>query len=48
MALADEANVLWIGTGGGLVRLDKTTGDRVFTNSASGLPVMVVMVGAID
>jgi len=32
MALADEANVLWIGTGGDLVRLDKTTGDRIFTN----------------
>ncbi len=37
LALADNGNTIWVGTTGGLVRLDKTTGALVcynMTNSA--------------
>ncbi|MBC8422412.1 MAG: S8 family serine peptidase, partial [Chloroflexi bacterium] len=45
-ALADDGNYLWVGSYGGLTRLDKTTGDMTHYNSAnSGLPDN--MVGSI-
>ncbi|MFA5031379.1 MAG: two-component regulator propeller domain-containing protein [bacterium] len=48
-ALADNGNELWIGTGGGLVKLDKTTDSMTFYNKAnSGLPENVVTAIAVD
>jgi len=48
-ALADNGNELWIGTGGGLVKLDKTTDSITFYNHAnSGLPSNWVRALAID
>lgn len=48
-AIAEEGNILWIGTGGGLVELDKTTGIPVFYNNLnSGLPCNEVTSIAID
>ena len=49
-ALSDNGNELWIGTGqGGLVKLDKTTEEMTFYNSAnSGLPHNDVSALAID
>ena len=48
-ALADEGNILWIGTFGGLVKLDKTTGTSTFYNNAnSDLPYNYVTDIAID
>ena len=49
-ALADNGNELWIGAGqGGLVKLDKTTGEMTFYNSAnSGLPHNDVSALAMD
>ena len=38
-ALAEEVNTLWVGTTGGLVELDKNTGNGVFYDiTNSGLP----------
>ena len=48
-ALAEEGNNMWIGTTGGLVKLDKTTGIPTFYNSAnSGLPGSTIRAIAID
>lgn len=48
-ALAEEGNNIWVGTEGGLVKLDKTTGNQTFYNkSNSGLPDNVVLSIAID
>jgi len=48
-ALAEEGNDMWVGTRGGLVRIDKTTGVPTFYNSAnSGLPSNSVGSIAID
>jgi len=49
-ALSDNGNELWIGAGqGGLVKLDKTTEEMTFYNSAnSGLPHNDVYSLAID
>jgi len=38
-ALAEEGNDMWVGTNGGVVKLDKTTGIPTFYNTSnSGLP----------
>jgi len=48
-AIAEEGNTMWVGTGGGLVNIDKTTGDPTFYNRAnSGLPSNLVYSVAID
>ncbi len=47
-SLADEGNHLWVGTIGGLVKLDKSTGQMQFFNSANGLPDNWVNAIAID
>ncbi|MDP4115834.1 MAG: hypothetical protein Q8903_06850, partial [Bacteroidota bacterium] len=37
--ISSEANLIWIGTIGGLVKIDKTTGEKTFYNKAnSALP----------
>jgi len=46
--VAVEGNYIWVGTNGGLVRLDKTTGSMTFYNRASGLPDNDVLAIAID
>ncbi|MCX7762036.1 MAG: hypothetical protein N2252_04250 [Candidatus Kryptonium sp.] len=49
LAIAFEGNYVWVGTTGGLVRLDKTTGAMTFYNRAnSGLPDNSVQSIAID
>lgn len=49
-ALAEEANTLWVGTTGGLVELDKNTGNGVFYDIMnSGLPkndISVILVAS--
>lgn len=48
-AIAREGNILWIGTTGGLVRYDTTTGDKAYYNvSNSGIPYNYVNAIAID
>nr|MBC8489071.1 hypothetical protein [Bacteroidota bacterium] len=48
-ALAEEDNNMWVGTYGGLVKIDKTTGIPTFYNKAnSGLPDNWVYAIAID
>ncbi len=48
-AVAVEGNYIWVGTEGGLVKLDKTTGNMTFYNrSNSGLPDNWVLAIAID
>ena len=48
-ALAGEGNFLWVGTSGGLVKLDKTTGTPTFYDKTnSGLPFNAVSCIAID
>ncbi|MCF8345524.1 MAG: T9SS type A sorting domain-containing protein [Bacteroidales bacterium] len=48
-ALAEEGNLIWVGTTGGLVQVDKDTGIPVFYNKAnSGLPGNNVRSIAID
>jgi len=48
-AIAEEGNTMWIGTGGGLVSIDKTTGAPTFYNRAnSGLPDNIVTSIVID
>jgi ligand-binding sensor domain-containing protein len=48
-ALADDGNILWAGTSGGLVKYNKTTGISTFYNRAnSGLPDNIVISIAID
>jgi ligand-binding sensor domain-containing protein len=47
--IAEEGNLLWIGTNGGMVRLNKLTGETVFYNKAnSGLTGLYVEDIAID
>ncbi len=50
LSLAEEGNYLWVGTGGGgLVKLDKTTGEFiVYGTWNSGLPDNYVFAIAID
>lgn len=49
MCLAEEGNQLWVGTTGGLVKLDKTSGQAVFYNRAnSGLACNYINDVAID
>ncbi|MEN3039651.1 MAG: hypothetical protein ABDI07_11010 [Candidatus Kryptonium sp.] len=49
LAIAFEGNYVWVGTSGGLVRLDRTTGERIFYNrSNSGLPANIVLAINID
>ncbi len=47
-SLAEEGNYIWVGTRGGLVKLDKITGQAQFFNSANGLPTNWVYSIAID
>ncbi|MEN6511268.1 MAG: hypothetical protein ABFD00_05480, partial [Chloroherpetonaceae bacterium] len=48
-AIVEEGNTMWVGTDGGLVSIDKTTGDPTFYNRAnSGLPYNHVSSIAID
>ncbi|MFA5032839.1 MAG: hypothetical protein WC614_07455 [bacterium] len=48
-AIADSGNELWIGTVGGLVKMNKTTGEMMFYNiSNSGLPDNRVRALAIE
>ncbi|MEN6512092.1 MAG: two-component regulator propeller domain-containing protein, partial [Chloroherpetonaceae bacterium] len=48
-AIVEEGNTMWVGTDGGLVSIDKTTGDPTFYNSSnSGLPNNYVWSIAID
>ncbi|MEN3039757.1 MAG: two-component regulator propeller domain-containing protein [Candidatus Kryptonium sp.] len=48
-AVALEGNYVWVGTVGGLVRFDRTTGAMTFYNKAnSGLPDNYVFSIAID
>ncbi|MCX7761424.1 MAG: hypothetical protein N2252_01155, partial [Candidatus Kryptonium sp.] len=48
-AIAFESNYVWVGTSGGLVRLDRTTGAMTFYNKLnSGLPDNRVYSIAID
>ncbi|MEN3039522.1 MAG: two-component regulator propeller domain-containing protein, partial [Candidatus Kryptonium sp.] len=48
-AIAEEGNYIWVGTNGGLVRIDKTTGSTTFYNKAnSGLPDNYILAIAID
>jgi len=48
-ALAEEGNDMWVGTNGGVVKLDKTTGVPTFYNTSnSGLPSNLVREIAID
>ncbi|MCK9400613.1 MAG: T9SS type A sorting domain-containing protein [Bacteroidales bacterium] len=48
-ALAEEGNNMWVGTTGGLVKIDKSTGIQTFYNNAnSGLPDNYVLIIAID
>jgi len=49
-AVANDGNIVWIGTfRGGLVKLDKTSGEKTFYNTAnSGLPNSTVLSIAID
>jgi ligand-binding sensor domain-containing protein len=42
-AFAEEGEYIWVGTAGGLVKLQKTTGDAIFYNKLnSGLPINYV------
>jgi len=48
-SLAEEGNNMWVGTTGGLVKLDKITGTPTFYNTLnSGLPENLVSSIAID
>lgn len=47
-ALAGEGDVIWIGSSCGLVKLNQSTGEKYFHNSASGLPATIVTALAID
>ena len=48
-AIAVEGNYIWVGTSGGLVKIDRTTGNMTFYNRAnSGLPSNWVWSIAID
>ena len=48
-AIAIEGNYVWVGTTGGLVKIDKTTGNTIFYNrSNSGLPSDLVLAITID
>ncbi len=48
-SIAEEGNSMWVGTSGGLVKIDKTTGNTIFYNHVnSGLPDNYVGEIAID
>lgn len=48
ICMQDEGEVLWIGTNGGLVRLNKQNGRKQFYNSCDGLPETKVSALAIN
>ena len=49
LSIAEEGDVIWIGTNGGLVRIDRITENVFFYNKGnSGLPDLVVRSIAID
>jgi len=47
-ALLEDGNVLWIGTGSGLLRWDKSAHDYVRFSTADGLPHHKIFAAAID
>src|SRR6187402_793925 len=48
-ALAKEGNYIWVGTSGGLIRIDKVTGNEtIYTKENSGIPSVNVRAIAID
>jgi len=47
-ALAIEGNYIWVGTEGGLVKLNMLTGEKIYYTKATGLPDNSVLAIAID
>ena len=48
LCMLNDGNHLWVGTNGGLVRLDKETGGKQFYNRSNGLPTARVSALATD
>jgi hypothetical protein len=46
--LLDDAETIWVGTGSGLLRWDKTTATHTRISTAEGLPHREVLAGAVD